>query len=173
MKKAEKQIIIDELIEMLSNTPHFYLTDASGLNAEETASLRRQCFEKGIKLRVVKNTLLDIALQKASDKHEELEKVLKGQTAIMISETGNAPAKVIEAFRKNSDKPILKAAYVEESLYFGDDQIKVLSTLKSKDELLADIIMLLQSPIKNVISSLESGKNILAGLVKTISENKQ
>jgi len=173
MKKEDKKQIIDELSEMLSNTPHFYLTDTSGLNAKQTAALRRSCFEKGVKLRVVKNTLLEIALKKATDNLDELKQVLKGQTAIMVSEVGNMPAKIIEEFRKQSDKPILKAAFVEESIYLGDDQIKILSSLKSKDELLADIILLLQSPIKNVISSLESGKNILAGLVKTISDNKQ
>jgi len=173
MKKEDKKQIIEELSEMLSNTPHFYLTDASGLNAQQTASLRRSCFEKGVKLRIVKNTLLEIALKKSTDNHDELKQVLKGQTAIMISEVGNMPAKIIEDFRKKADKPLLKAAFVEESLYFGDDQIKILSSLKSKDELLADIIMLLQSPMKNVMSSLDSGKNILAGLVKTISDNKQ
>ncbi len=173
MKKEEKKQIIDELTEMLSNTPHFYLTDASGLNAEQTASLRRTCFEKGVKLRIVKNTLLEIALKKSTENLEELQQVLKGQTAIMVSDIGNMPAKIIEDFRKTADKPILKAAFVEESIYFGDDQVKILSSLKSKDELLADIIMLLQSPINNVMSALNSGKNILAGLVKTISDNKQ
>ena len=173
MKKEDKKQIIEELSEMLSSMPHFYLTDASGLNAKQTASLRRTCFEKGVKLRIVKNTLLEIALKKSTDNPDELKQVLKGQTAIMVSEVGNMPAKIIEDFRKKAEKPILKAAFVEESLYFGDDQIKILSSLKSKDELLADIIMLLQSPMKNVMSSLESGKNILAGLVKTISDNKQ
>jgi large subunit ribosomal protein L10 len=170
MRKEEKNQIIDELVGLLEKYPHFYITDISGLNAQDTSDLRRKCHEKEIKLKVAKNTLLYIALKKVNSDFEQFEEVLKGPSALMLSEVSNAPGKVIEEFRKNLDKPILKAAYVEESFYFGDDKIKELATLKSKEELLADVILLLQSPIKNVMSSLESGKDILAGLMKSLEE---
>ncbi|GAB7086646.1 50S ribosomal protein L10 [Marinifilum fragile] len=172
MKKEQKIQIIDSLTEEINASNHFYLTDISGMNAEGTSALRRACFEKDIKLVVVKNTLLKIALEKAEGEFEELDNVLKGSTSLMLAETGNLPAKLIKEFRKGHDKPILKAAYVEESLYIGDNELDALATIKSKEELVGDIVALLQSPIKNVISSLESGKNILAGVVKTLSEKE-
>ncbi|MCT4603960.1 MAG: 50S ribosomal protein L10 [Marinifilum sp.] len=172
MKKEQKIQIIDSLTEEINASNHFYLTDISEMNAEDTSALRRACFEKDIKLVVVKNTLLKIALEKAEGEFEGLDNVLKGATSLMLTETGNLPAKLIKEFRKEHDKPILKAAYVEESLYVGDNELEALTTIKSKEELIGDIVALLQSPIKNVVSSLESGKNILAGVVKTLSEKE-
>ena len=172
MKKEQKIQIIDSLTEEINASNHFYLTDISEMNAEDTSALRRACFEKQIKLVVVKNTLLRIALEKAEGEFEGLNDVLKGATSLMLTETGNLPAKLIKEFRKGHDKPILKAAYVEESLYIGDNELEALTTIKSKEELIGDIVALLQSPIKNVVSSLESGKNILAGVVKTLSEKE-
>jgi len=160
------------LTEEINASNHFYLTDISEMNAEDTSALRRACFEKDIKLVVVKNTLLRNALDRAEGEFEGLNDVLKGATSLMLTDTGNLPAKLIKEFRKGHDKPILKAAYVEESIYVGDNELEALSTIKSKEELVGDIVALLQSPIKNVISSLESGKNILAGVVKTLSEKE-
>lgn len=172
MKKEQKIQIIDSLTEEINASNHFYLTDISEMNAEDTSALRRACFEMDIKLVVVKNTLLRIALEKAEGEFEGLDNVLKGATSLMLTDTGNLPAKLIKEFRKEHDKPILKAAYVEESLYVGDNELEALTTIKSKEELIGDIVALLQSPIKNVVSSLESGKNILAGVVKTLSEKE-
>ncbi len=172
MKKEQKIQIIDSLTEAVNASNHIYLTDISGMNAEQTATLRRACFEKQIKLVVVKNTLLKNALDKADGEFNDLYSELKGATALMLTDTGNVPAKLIKEFRKGQDKPILKAAYVEESIYIGDNELEALSTIKSKEELIGDVVALLQSPIKNVISSLESGKNILAGVVKTLAEKE-
>ena len=173
MKREEKDIIVNNLVDQLKESPHFYLTDASELNAEATSALRRKCFESKIKMVVVKNTLLKRALEKTDYKVEELYDVLKGSTAIMFTETGNAPAKLIQEFRKKYEKPLIKAAYVEESIYIGDDQLDNLVNIKSKEELLGDLIGLLQSPMKTVISQLKSGSNILAGVVKTLSEKSE
>ena len=170
MRKEEKAQVVDSLVEVIDSYPHLYFTDISGLNAEDSSDLRRKCFEKGIRLLVVKNTLLKLAMDKVDKEFEGLYETLVGNSAIMFSEVGNAPAKVIEEFRKNSEKPILKGAFVEESIYIGDDQVKALSTIKSKEELIGDVILLLQSPMKNVMSSLNSGNNLLSGLVKTLSE---
>lgn len=172
MKREEKAAIIDKVSAELENYSHFYVTDTSGLNAEETSNLRRQCFKSGIKLIVVKNTLFKKALEARGDQYQELYDSLKGTSAIMFTETGNLPAKLIKDIRKKSDKPILKAAFVEESIYIGDDQIEVLSTIKSKEELIADIIALLQSPVKNVMSQLQSGANILHGVLETLSKKE-
>ena len=173
MKREEKDIIVNNLVDQLKESPHFYLTDASELNAEATSLLRRKCFESNIKMVVVKNTLLKRALEQTESEVDELYDVLKGSTAIMFTETGNAPARMIKEFRKKFDKPIIKAAFVEESIYIGDDQLDNLVNVKSKEELLGDLIGLLQSPIKTVISQLQSGGNILAGVVKTLSEKSE
>lgn len=173
MKREEKDIIVNNLVDQLNDSPHFYLTDTSELNAEATSLLRRKCFESKIKMVVVKNTLLQRALDKTDYKVEELYDVLKGATAIMFTETGNLPAKIIKEFRKKFEKPLVKAAYVEESIYIGDDQLDRLVNIKSKDELLGDLIGLLQSPMKNVISQLKSGNNILAGVLETLSDKKE
>lgn len=173
MKREEKDIIVNNLVDQLNNATHFYLADASELNAETTSLLRRKCFENNIKMLVVKNTLLKRALEKTDYKVEELYKVLEGPTAIMFTETGNTPAKLIQEFRKTNAKPILKGAYVEESVYIGDDQLEALVNVKSKEELLGDLIALLQSPMKTVISQLKSGNNILAGVMETLSDRKE
>jgi len=172
MKKEEKDIIIGELTEQLKSNKNFYLADTSELNAEDTSDLRRKCFEKDIKLRVVKNTLLKKALEKTEGGYDELYDVLKQSTSIMFTETPNLPAKLIREFRKTKEKPLLKAAYVEESIYIGDDQLELLANLKSKEELIGDIILLLQSPIKNVVSSLQSGGQTITGILKTLSEKE-
>ncbi|MCD4833750.1 MAG: 50S ribosomal protein L10 [Bacteroidales bacterium] len=173
MKREEKDIIVNNLVDQLNGSPHFYLTDTSELNAEATSLLRRRCFESKIKMVVVKNTLLKRALDKTDYNVEELYDVLKGSTAIMFTKTGNTPAKVIKEFRKKFEKPLIKAAYVEESIYIGNDQLENLVNIKSKEELLGDIIGLLQSPMKTVISQLKSGNNVLAGVLETLSDKKE
>lgn len=172
MNRDDKNRIIDNLTESISNAKHFYLADISDLNAETTSKLRRACNEKEIRLVVVKNTLLKKALEKFDGKYEGLYGALKESTSIMITDINNSPAKLIKEFRKKNKKPILKAAYVEESIYVGDDQLDALSGIKSKEELIGDLILLLQSPARNVISGLQSGGNKLAGIVKTLSEKE-
>ena len=173
MKKEEKQVMIDDLSKRLDENNIIYIADISSLDAVATSSLRRQCFAKNIKLSVVKNTLLKKAMENVQGKDfTELYDILPGPTAIMLSDTGNLPAKLIKDFRKKSDKPVLKGAFVEESIYIGDDQLNLLADIKSKDELIGDIIGLLQSPAKNVISALTSSKGKIAGLVKTLSEKE-
>ncbi|MFC2098065.1 50S ribosomal protein L10, partial [Bacteroidota bacterium] len=157
----EKNKVVDKLTTEVSDYNHFYLADISDLNAEETYMLRKNCHNDEIKLVVVKNTLLKRALEKSEGKYDELFDILKGSTSIMFSNVGNKPARLIKEFRKKYDRPILKGAYVEESVYIGEDQLETLSNIKSKEELIGDIIMILQSPVHNVISSLKSGSNIL------------
>jgi len=170
MNKKEKNQMIEVLDGMLNDNNNFYLADISGLTAEENSALRRLCFKRDVSLQVVKNTLLKKALENNNADFSELYDVLVGNTSIMQAEAGNAPAKVIKEFRKKNDKPILKAAHIEESLYIGDENLSALADLKSKDELIGDIITLLQSPAKNVISSLQSGGNKLSGIVKALEE---
>ncbi|MCC8019537.1 MAG: 50S ribosomal protein L10 [Rikenellaceae bacterium] len=172
MTREEKQQIIGSIAEQLREYPHYYIVDASTLNAEKTAKLRKMCFDKEIKLMVVKNTLLGKALEQVSGDHvEQLSGILTGPTAVMFSTVNKAPAVLIEEFRKGSDKPVLKAAYVEESVYVGDEQLKALTAIKSKEELIGDVISLLQSPSKNVISALQgSAGGKVAGLVKALEE---
>jgi len=172
MNKEEKNIIINDLAEKINEYPHFYLTDVSELNAEDTSALRRKCFENEIMLIVVKNTLLKIALENSEGDFQELYPLLEQPTSIMFSNTGNVPAKLIKEFRKKHDKPVLKAAFVEEGLYIGDEKLETLVGIKPKDELIADVIMLLQSPAKNVISALQSGRNIISGVVKTLADRE-
>ena len=172
MRREEKEAIIDNLAQRLDETKHFYLTDISSLNAEQTSNLRRKCFEKEISLLVVKNTLLRKAMEKCEGDYNELYDVLKDSTSIMFCETGNIPAKLIKEFRKTMEKPLLKAAFVEESIYIGDDQLDILSNIKSKEELLADLLALLQSPAKNLVSALASSSSKLAGALKTLSEKE-
>jgi len=170
MNKEEKNQFIEVLDGMLNENKNFYLADISGLTAEENSSLRRLCYKREVSLQVVKNTLLKKAFEKNATDFSELYDVLVGNTSIMQAETANGPAKVIKEFRTKNEKPILKAAYLEESLYIGDENLVALSDLKSKDELIGDIITLLQSPAKNVISALQSGGNKLSGIVKTLQE---
>ena len=173
MKKEEKSQLIDSLAEQLKGANSFYLTDTSTLNASTTSRLRRTCFKRNVQLRVVKNTLLQIAMERTGKSFEEFYPVLTGPTSIMFSEVANDPAKLIKEFRKTAPKPILKGAYVEECIYLGDNQLDALVNVKSKFELIGDLIGLLQSPAKNVISALQSGGNILAGVVKTLSEKPE
>jgi len=170
MTREEKSQVIDVLTTKLTEGNIIYLADISGLNALDTSNLRRACFKANIKLAVVKNTLLEKAMEKSDKDFGELPEVLKGNTSLMFSDTGNAPAKVIKEFRKKSDKPVLKGAYVEEAIYVGDDQLELLVNIKSKEEVIGDIISLLQSPAKNVVSALQSGGNKLSGILKTLSE---
>lgn len=171
MTKEEKNQVIEKMSIKLSENPHFYLTDISELTVEDSNSLRGAFHKKGIRVEVIKNTLLQKAMEKVEGKDfSELYSLLTGPTSIMFTETGNLPAKVIREFRKKYPKPLLKAAYVEESVYAGDDQIEALASLKSKDELIADVIALLQSPATNVISALKSEGGKLAGILKTLSE---
>ncbi len=172
MKREDKAQIINELVGKLKEASNFYLTDTSELNAEVTSNLRRKCFEKDVELLVVKNTLLRKAMEQSDVDYSEMFDVLKGSTALMISDTGNVPGKLIKEFRKKSAKPIVKAAYVEETVYIGDDQLEVLANIKSKNELIAEVIGLLQSPAKNVVSALQSGGQTLTGVLKTLSEKK-
>lgn len=171
MTKEEKALVIDNIAAKLGEYPHFYLADIEALNAEQTATLRRKCFENDIKLVVVKNTLLGKALEKTEKADAELMKVLEGPTSIMFATTGKAPAVLIKEFRKKCEKPVLKAACVEGCIYIGDNQLDTLCNIKSREELIGDIVSLLQSPAKNVISALQSnaGQKI-AGLVKTLEE---
>ena len=172
MTREEKSQVIEYLTTVLADNNIIYLADISGLNASNTSDLRRACFKQNVKLSVVKNTLLAKAMEKSDKDFGELPETLKGNTSLMISETGNAPAKVIKGFRKKakSEKPILKGAFIEEAIYIGDEQLESLVSIKSKEELIGDIIMLLQSPAKNVISALQSGGGKLAGILKTLSE---
>lgn len=170
MTKEEKSRVIEDLTAQLAGTNVVYVADISGLNAQITSDLRRACFKAGIKLEVVKNTLLEKAMDSSDNNYGELPSVLKGNTSIMIAENGNAPAKIIKEFRKKSDKPLLKGAYIHEAVFIGDNQLDALVSLKSKDEVIGEIIGLLQSPAKNVVSALKSGGSTIAGLVKTLSE---
>jgi large subunit ribosomal protein L10 len=172
MKRSEKENIIGELTQEINSYNHFYLADISGLNAEKTSSLRRLCFQKDVKLIVVKNTLLKKALEASSKETSELYNVLKGNTSLMFCESANVPAKLIKDFRKKAQIPLLKGAYVEECVYIGDNQLENLINIKSKEQLIGDVIALLQSPAKNVISALQSGQNTITGVLKTLEEKK-
>ena len=172
MKKEDKNAIIAQLGEQLEQYTHFYITNIEGLNAEQTSALRRECFKKEVKLVVAKNTLLQKALE-AKGIDEAIFAALKGNTALMLSNTGNAPAKLIKEFRATETKHVLKGAYVEEAFYVGDENLETLVNIKSKNELIADVVALLQSPIKNVVSALQSGGNTLSGVLKTLSEKPE
>jgi len=173
MTKEEKNQFIDVLDKSIQENSNFYLADISGLTAEESSALRRLCFKREVSLQVVKNTLLKKALERNGSNFEDLYDVLKGNTSIMFTDVANAPAKVIKEFRKKHDKPVFKAAHLDASFYVGEEYLDTLSDLKSKDELIAEIIMLLQSPAKNVISSLQSGGSKLSGIVKTLAERAE
>ena len=172
MTREEKSQVIQDLTGKLADNPVIYLADISGLNATDTSNLRRTCFKANVKLAVVKNTLLAKAMDSSDKDFGELPNVLKGNTSLMMANTGNAPAKVIKAFRKANEKPILKGAYVEEAVYVGDDQLDNLVNIKSKEEVIGDIIGLLQSPAKNVISALQSGGGKIHGILQTLSEKE-
>ncbi len=170
MRKEDKSTIIEQIAATVKEYSCFYLTETTSLNAEKTSALRRACFKEGIKMMVVKNKLLMKALESLEGDYTPLNPVMKGATTIMFSNVGNAPAKLIKEFSQKSDLPALKAAYVEESFYIGADQLDALVAIKSKNELIADIVALLQSPAKNVISALQSGGNTIHGVLQTLSE---
>ncbi|MFN8353174.1 MAG: 50S ribosomal protein L10 [Spirosomataceae bacterium] len=177
MTREEKGAIISELAEKFKTTPYFYITDASGMNVEQTNNLRRLCFNRGVEYRVVKNTLIAKALETLDTDYTEFnESVLKGFSGIMFHpESGKVPAKLIKDFIKesgNNNKLKLKGASVDYSVFIGHDQLDTLLNLKSKQELVGEIIGLLQSPAQNVISGLQSGGNKLAGILKTLSERE-
>jgi large subunit ribosomal protein L10 len=170
MRKEEKKVLIESLTQQLKDNNNFYLTDISTLNAEATSNLRRLSFKSDIKITVVKNTLLRKAMENVDRDFSGLYPAVKGQTAVMFSEAGNAPAIMIKDYRKKSTYPILKAAFIEETVYLGDNQLDFLISIKSKNELIGDLIALLQSPAKNVISALQSGGQKLSGILETLSE---
>lgn len=170
MTREEKAIVIQDLTTQLADNTTIYLADISGLDAIATSALRRACFKANIKLAVVKNTLLEKAMEASDKEFGELPEVLKGNTSLMFSEVGNGPAKIIKNFRKKSEKPLLKGAFIEEAIFIGDDKLDALVSLKSKEEMIGEVIGLLQSPAKNVISGLKSGGGKLAGILKTLSE---
>lgn len=171
MTKEEKAKYVDELANDLANNSVIYLTDTAELTVEAVNSLRRKAFKANVSMRVVKNTLLKKAMDRIEDKNfGDLEGTLKGATSIMFAEIGNAPAKLIKEVRKKSDKPILKGAWIDESVYIGDDQIGALADIKSKEEMLGELIGLLQSPAKNVISGLKGAGGKIAGILKTLEE---
>jgi large subunit ribosomal protein L10 len=173
MKKEEKKVIIEALAAQLKQMPTFYLADVSGLNAENTSKLRKVCFEKKVKLVVVKNTLLKKALEQNNFEASDIFKVLEGPTAVMFTDVANTPAKVIKDFGKQYGKPVLKGAYVQESLYIGAATLEDLVNIKSREELIGDVIGMLQSPVKRVLSALQSGGNTISGVVKTLSERPE
>ncbi len=170
MKQEQKSVIIDKIVKDLADYQHVYVTDISGFTVETVNQLRRQCFRRDIKLKVVKNTLLKRAMEQSSIDYSEIYPALTGVSSIMLTNTGNAPAKLIKEFRIKNKKPLIKAAFIEEATYFGDDQLDNLCNIKSREELIGGIISLLQSPARNVISALQSGGTTIAGVVKTLSE---
>lgn len=170
MKKEDKGLIIDQIKEILSSYSHFYLTETEGLNAEQVSNLRRECFKSDIKMVVVKNKLMIKALESMEGDFSPLYDSLKTNTAVLFSNVGNAPAKLIKDANKANMKPVLKAAYVEEGFFIGEDQLDTLVSIKSKNELIGELIGLLQSPAKNVVSALQSGGNTIHGVLKTLSE---
>jgi large subunit ribosomal protein L10 len=173
MTREDKNQAIDVLAAKLNGANIFYIADIAGLDAVSSSNLRRDCFKNDVQIELVKNTVLKYALEKADGEFEELYSALKGNTSIMFSKVGNAPAKIIKDFRKKSEKPFLKGAFIEESIYLGDENLDALVAIKSKEELLGDIVSLLQSPAKNVISALQSSGGKIAGIVKTLSEKPE
>lgn len=177
MRIEQKNQLIDSLCEEIKAYPHLYIADIGGLNSVLTSQLRRLAFRREVKMIVVKNTLLIKAMEKSGMDYSQLFDVIKGETAIMLSNTNNTPAKLIKDFRTNNskvtNKPILKGAYVEECFYVGDEHLEELVSIKSKNELIADVVALLQSPIKNVVSGLQSAGNTICGVLETLSEKAE
>ncbi len=173
MTREEKSKVIERLTAELADNTNIYMTDASGLNAIDTSKLRRACFKANIKLSVVKNSLLAKAMEASEKDFGELNQFLVGNTALMYSEVGNSPAKLIKEFRKKSERPILKGASIEDVVYLGDDQVSFLANIKSKEELIGEVISILQSPSKNLISALLSSKSTISGVLKTLVDNKE
>ncbi len=170
MKKSEKSTRVKELTDKINEYSHFYVTDTLGLNAGATNKLRRLCYQKEVNMLMVKNTLFKLALEKSEKNAEGMDEVFKGTSAVLFSNTGNTPAKLIKEFQKANKMPLFKGAFVEESVYLGAEQLEVLTKIKSKDELLGELIGLLQSPMKNVVSALQSGGSTIHGILQTLSE---
>lgn len=171
MRKEEKNIIVSNISSALQEYTHFYLADIEALDAEQSSELRRSCFKSDIKLIVVKNTLLKRALEELEGDYSEIYPTLVGNTSVMFSNTGNAPAKLIKSMHgKKWEKPVLKSAFVEQAVYVGEDKLEFLTAIKSKEELIGDVIALLQSPAKNVLSALQSGSGTVHGLLEAIGE---
>ncbi|MEP7263584.1 MAG: 50S ribosomal protein L10 [Bacteroidota bacterium] len=170
MNRDEKEKMIASLVDTLSTYSSFYIADISSLNSEKTSKLRRMCYNKNVQIKVAKNSLIEKALGRMEGDFEQMLPTLKGSSVIMLAEIPNAAAKVIKEFRKTSDRPILKSAYIDSAIFVGDNQLDSLATLKSREELVGDIIGLLQSPAKNVISALKSSGGKLAGILKTLEE---
>jgi len=170
MNKEEKHELVLALTEQIKEYGNFYITDTSNLTVEKVNNIRRKCFESDITMQVAKNSLIKKAMEAAGGDFAPMYDVLKGSSSILFSKSATAPAKLIKQLRKSGDKPILKAAYIDSSIFIGDNQIDTLIALKSKEQLIGEIVGLLQSPAKNVISALQSGGNILAGVVKTLQE---
>jgi len=170
MRKEEKHDVVLALKEQINSFSNVYIADTSNLTVAAVNDIRRKCFDSGIKMQVAKNTLIKKALEAASGEYAELYDVLKGSSTLLFSNSANAPAKLIKALRASGDKPLLKAAYIDSAIFIGDNQLNALVNLKSKEELIGEIIGLLQSPAKNVISGLQSGKGKLAGIVKALEQ---
>ena len=170
MRKEEKHEVVLALTETIAEYGNFYITDTANLSVAKINDIRRKCFDNDIKMQVAKNKLIRKAMEASEGDYSEMFDVLKGSSSILFSKSANAPAKLIKQLRKTGDKPILKAAYIDSSVFIGDNQLDALVNLKSKEELVADVIALLQSPAKNVISALMSGGNKLAGIVKPLQE---
>jgi len=170
MNKEEKYEFVQALTEQMLEYGNFYITDTSDLSVAKINAIRRQCFESDIKMQVAKNSLIKKAMEAAGGDFSPIFDVLKGSSSILFSKSATAPAKLIKQLRKKGDKPVLKAAYIDSSVFIGDNQLDTLTKLKSKEQLIGEIVGLLQSPAKNVISALQSGGNILAGVVKTLQE---
>jgi len=172
MNREEKHELVLALQEKMQEFGNFYIADTSSLSVEKINNIRRKCFESGIEMQVAKNTLIRKAIEGLEGDASEIFAALKGQSALLFSTTGNGPAKLIKALRKTSDKPLLKGAYIDTAVYVGDDQLDNLVSLKSREELIGDIIGLLQSPAKNVVSALKSSGGKIAGIVKTLQERE-
>ncbi len=172
MKKEQKDIVVAQIGEYLSTYPHFYLVNLTGLNASATGALRRKCFKNEIKLVMVKNTLLKLALDRADVDFTAMDEVLKGNTALMLCQTANAPAKLLSEY-KAQEFPALKAAYAEEGIFVGADKLDDLVHIKSKNELIGDVVALLQSPTQNVLAALQSGAHTIHGVLKTLGERTE
>ena len=175
MTRSEKTTAIENIKEAFSQSAFVYLTDSSSMTVEQINKLRRLCFEKGVKMTVVKNTLTKKALEQfpEEDGYVALFESLKGPTTAMFSDNASLPAKLIKEFRGKDERPILKAAYIDKDVFVGDEQLDVLKALKSKEDLIGEVILLLQSPIKNVLGSLQSGGNTISGLLKALEERAE
>lgn len=171
--REEKEQIVELLQDRFTESANFYLADMSQLSVNDTNKFRKRCYEEGIHVQVVKNNLIKKALENANITDEGLHEIVKGPSSVLFADNINAPAKVIQEFRKTHDRPALKGAFIEDTLYIGDDQLETLASLKSREELIGDIIGILQSPMKNVMSALESGGNKLSGILKTLGDRKE